>query len=289
MTGERSDTKGGAVQPEATKLVEPPPRAPNPVRLFVESVGGGFIGFVEDLGGLAVLVLQLLWGALRPPWRIGLVFAQMDFIGVGSTFLVALTGLFTGMVFAKQSVSAFALFDAEGLVGPTVILSITRELAPVFTGLMGTMRAGSAICTELGTMRVTEQIDALTSLAVDPVKYLVWPRVVAGLLMTPVLCMVFDAAGIGGTWFISIVVEDLSPGTFLSKSQQWVAVRDIYEGLLKSAVFGLIITLIACYKGFHASGGAKGVGKATTEAMVMTAVAIFVFDYLMDVAIVSRF
>jgi phospholipid/cholesterol/gamma-HCH transport system permease protein len=230
---------------------------------------------------------RLLATAFRPPWRIGLAFSQMDFVGVGSTFLVALTGLFTGMVFATQVASAFSLFSAESLVGPTVVLALTRELAPVFTALMVTMRAGSAICTELGTMRVTEQIDALVTLAVDPIKYLVYPRVVAGILMTPVLCMLFDAAGIFGTWFVTVYLGDLSEGTLVAKTAYYVEPRDLYEGLVKSAVFGLIITLVACFKGFNASGGAKGVGKATTEAMVMTAVAIFFCDYLMGMLLIS--
>jgi phospholipid/cholesterol/gamma-HCH transport system permease protein len=263
------------------------PAGPGPVRAAVESIGRSLIGFVEDVGGVVSLGARVAMLAVRPPLRVGLTFAQMDFVGVGSTLLVALTGLFTGMVFAKQSLAAFALFDAQSLVGPTVILAITRELAPVFTALMVTMRAGSAMCTELGTMRVTEQIDALDSLAVDPIKYLVYPRVVAGMLMSPVLCMVFDAAGLLGTWVIAIWVEGLSPGTFLAKSRQWVEPADVFEGLGKSVVFGLLIALIACHKGFHASGGAKGVGRATTEAMVMAAVTIFIADYLMGLVIMG--
>lgn len=261
---------------------------PGGIRLLVESIGKGLLDAIEDLGGIILLGLTVLARMWRRPLRLGLIFAQMDFIGVGSTFLVALTGLFTGMVFAKQSIAAFALFDAESLVGPTVILSITRELGPVFTALMVTKRAGSAICTELGTMRVTEQIDALETLAVDPVKYLVVPRVLAGVLMTPVLCMLFNTAGTFGAWLVAVYVENLSPGTFLSKTREMVDPSDLLEGLIKSAVFGLIITLVASYKGFHASGGSRGVGRATTEAMVMTAVAIFVSDYAMGVLLIGR-
>ncbi len=257
-----------------------------PARIFVESVGSRFLWFFEDVGGLVTLLVSLLATIFRRPWRVTLLFAQMDFVGVGSTSLVGLTGLFTGMVFAKQSMAAFSMFDAESLVGPTVIVTITRELAPVFTALMLTMRAGSAMCTELGTMRVTEQIDALETLAVDPKQYLILPRVVAGVVMSPVLCMVFNGAGALGTYAIAIAVEGLSAGTFLSKTAFWVDPSDITLGLVKAAFFGLLVSLIACYKGFHALGGAKGVGRATTQAMVLTAVAIFVFDYILDVILI---
>jgi phospholipid/cholesterol/gamma-HCH transport system permease protein len=267
--------------PESAHSVTPP----GALRASVEALGTAVMVAVEDLGGITTLAVRSLFSFFFPPYRLAILFGHLDFIGVGSIFLVSLTGLFTGMVFAKQSVAAFALFNAQSLVGPTVILSITRELAPVFTALMVTMRAGSAIATELGTMRVTEQIDALVTLAVDPVKYLIVPRIVAGFLMTPVLCMLFDAAGVGGAYIVAVFVEDQSAGTFLFKTQALVGPEDLLEGVVKSAVFGLLITLIACYKGFtvSGSGGAKGVGKATTDAMVLTAVAIFVFDYFMDV------
>ena len=263
-----------------TALDSPRPRKAG--RALVEAIGRSFITLIEDLGGIATLLAHLARSTVLPPWRLGLVFAQMDFLGVGSIFVVVLTGLFTGMVMTKQSLIAFAMFNAESLVGPTVIISVSRELAPVFTALMITMRAGSAMSTELGTMRVTEQIDALVTIAVDPVKYLIFPRVIAGMLMAPALCMVFNTAGFLGTWFVSIVVEGLSPGTFMSKTQEWVDPGDVYLGLIKSIFFGLLITLIACYKGFNAQGGAKGVGRATTEAMVMTAVSTFVFDYFLN-------
>jgi phospholipid/cholesterol/gamma-HCH transport system permease protein len=258
----------------------------NPLRESIEALGTFLLKFVEDAGGMAVMFFEVAWRALRPPWRLGLTFAQMDFVGVGTTFLVALTGLFTGMVFTKQSAYAFALFNAESLVGPTVMLSITRELATVFTALMITMRAGSSMCTELGTMRVTEQIDAMVTMAVDPLKYLVFPRLVAATLMAPVLCVVFDGAGFLGSYFIAVYVESISAGTFLSRTQFRVDPGDIWMGLIKAAAFGLLVALIGCYKGYNASGGSKGVGRATTEAMVMSAVAIFVFDYFLSVLLI---
>jgi phospholipid/cholesterol/gamma-HCH transport system permease protein len=211
----------------------------------------------------------------------------MDFIGVGSILLVSLTGLFTGMVFAKQTLHAFSLFNAQSLVGPTVALTLARELAPVFTALMVTMRAGSAICTELGTMRVTEQIDALSTLAVNPLGYLIAPRVLASLVMVPALAVLFDGMGMVGSYVVIVYVEHLSAGTFLTRVQSWVDPPDLYETLIKGAVFGTLVILIACYKGFNAHGGAKGVGRATTEAMVMSAMAIFIADYVLDLFIVT--
>ncbi len=243
----------------------------------------GVVGAVAELGALFQLLWDVLRWAVRPPYRVGNLFAQLDFVGAGSVFIVTLTGIFTGMVFAHQTGRAFEMFDAESLVGPTVALTLTRELGPVFSALMVTMRAGSSICTELGTMRVTEQVDALETMAVSPVQYLLVPRVLAGLVMVPALVLVFDAAGLVGAYGIAVYVKGLSAGTFIARTQQWVMPADIVEGLVKGAVFGLTVMSIACYRGFHASGGARGVGEATTRAMVQSALSIFVLDYLVGV------
>jgi phospholipid/cholesterol/gamma-HCH transport system permease protein len=273
-------------KPEKTE-VGPPPAPPGP-SLFVagvESIGRPLITVVQDIGGIMMLFIDVARWAVRPPYRATNVFSQLDFVGVGSAFIVALTGLFSGMVFAHQSARAFEMFDAESLVGPTVALTLTRELAPVFSALMVTMRAGSAMCTELGTMRVTEQVDALETMAVNPVQYLLVPRVVAGLIMVPMLVMLFNLAGMSGAYFVAVAVKGISAGTFLARVHQWLDPEDIAEGLIKGAVFGISVTLIACYKGFNAAGGAKGVGSATTEAMVTSALAIFILDYLVGVAL----
>src|SRR4051812_20780009 len=173
----------------------------------VEGLGHSLIKTVEELGGIATLGIQVARWSVRRPYRIQNFFTQLDFVGVGSVFIVLLTGLFSGMVFAHQSSRAFEMFDAESLVGPTVALTLTRELAPVFSALMVTMRAGSAMCTELGTMRVTEQVDALETMAVNPVQYLLVPRVLAGLLMVPLLTLLFDTSGILGSYIISVTVK----------------------------------------------------------------------------------
>ncbi|QSQ26249.1 ABC transporter permease [Pyxidicoccus parkwayensis] len=264
-----------------TQTPSSPTREPGFFHQSVSNFGKGLIDIVSTLGGLASMGFDVFRWAVRPPYRLTNLFAQLDFVGVGSIFIVALTGTFTGMVFALQTSTAFALFDAESLVGPTVALTLTRELAAVFSALMVTMRAGSAMCTELGTMRVTEQVDALETMAVNPVQYLLVPRVLAGLLMVPALTMLFNTTGMGGAYLVAVGALGISPGTFLSRTQQWMAPMDVYEGLVKGAVFGLSVALICCYKGYNASGGAKGVGQATTEAMVASALSIFILDFIL--------
>jgi phospholipid/cholesterol/gamma-HCH transport system permease protein len=272
------------VASENAQQVEPAqPKVPNPVTQAIESMGRGFIDTVAELGSLMMLGFEVARWGVRRPYRWQNLFFQLDFVGVGSVFIVLLTGLFTGMVFAHQSSRAFEMFDAESLVGPTVALTLTRELAPVFSALMVTMRAGSAMCTELGTMRVSEQVDALETMAVNPIQYLLVPRVLAGLLMVPLLTLLFDTSGILGSYFVSVTVKGLSAGTFLSRTRQWLDPVDVYEGLIKGAVFGLAVALICCFKGYNASGGAKGVGKATTEAMVSSALSIFILDFIVGV------
>lgn len=258
-------------------------RASRGVHAGQSGISGRAVEAVTEVGDVARVGWDVLRWSLRRPFRVQNLFAQLDFVGVGSVLVVSLTGLFTGMVFAHQTTRAFAMFSAESLVGPTVALTITRELGPVFTALMVTMRAGSAMCTELGTMRVTEQVDALETMAVSPVQYLLVPRVLAGLLTVPLLTLIFDLAGMLGAYFISVVVKGLSAGTFIRRTQDWVEPQDIVEGLVKAAVFGGTVALIGCHRGFTASGGAKGVGQATTRAMVSSALAVFVLDYVVGV------
>ncbi|HEX4801960.1 MAG TPA: ABC transporter permease [Myxococcaceae bacterium] len=265
--------------------VEKAPLKPNAAYLAIEHLGTRVNDAVEEVGGIVSLGWDVARWAVRPPVRVENIFAQLDFVGVGSIFIVMLTGVFSGMVFAHQSSRAFLLFNAESLVGPTVALTLTRELAPVFTALMVTMRAVSAMCTELGTMRVTEQVDALETMAVNPVQYLLVPRVFAGVVMVPLLSMLFNTAGMAGAYVIAVYLRGISAGTFINRTQQWLDPEDVAEGLIKAVVFGFAVTLIGCYKGYNASGGAKGVGQATTQAMVAAALAIVVLDYVVGVAL----
>lgn len=250
------------------------------MRAYVESLGRSVVGGVESVGQAALFVLETLTWIPRPPWRLKLLLHQMDAIGVGSLFIVLLTATFTGMVFALQTSKGFALFGAESLVGPTVGLSLSRELAPVLTGLMVTGRAGSGIATEIGTMRVTEQIDALHTMAVNPMQYLVVPRFLAGLVMVPVLTGLFMAVGFVGAWAVGVYLLRIDEGVFLEQTRWIVDPADVHSGLIKAFVFGGILTLTGCFKGYHASGGARGVGIATTQSVVVSSVLILLADYV---------
>jgi phospholipid/cholesterol/gamma-HCH transport system permease protein len=248
---------------------------------FFAWLGGGFLEAMAESGRMALLLWEAALALVRPPLRIGLFFRQMEFVGVNSLFVVLLTSLFTGMVLALQTYHAFRLFSAEGLVGATVALSMTRELGPVITALMGTGRAGSSIAAEIGTMRVTEQVDALTVMAINPVQYLVTPRVVAGLVMLPLLTVVSDFVGILGGYLVGVKMLGINGGIFMNRIYELVELEDIYNGLAKAAVFGVILALVGCYKGFYTSGGAEGVGRATTQAVVLASVLILASDYVL--------
>src|SRR4030081_3341736 len=234
----------------------------------------------EILGELAMFTGASTMAIFRRPYRVGLLFAQLEFMAWGSLFVVGLTGLFTGMVLSLQTVYAFGLFNAQSLVGATVELSLARELAPIFTCIVIVARVGSAVATELGTMRVTEQIDALETMAVDPLNYLVVPRILSAAISAPILTMLFNAIALFGAYGIAVWVKDLSPGTFLNRIQYLVQVKDITSGLGKGSVIGFVVTMIACYRGYRAEGGARGVGIATTQAVVGGLVAIFAIDYI---------
>ena len=251
------------------------------MRAFTESIGRWVIQSTEGTGRAAILCAETFAWTLRPPYRIKQLFNAMEFVGVGSIFIVLLTGLFTGAVFALQGAGAFRMFNAESLVGPTVGISLARELSPVLTGLMVTGRAGSGIATELGTMRVTEQIDALYTMAVNPVQYLIVPRVIAGLVMVPLLSVLFTLVGMGGCYFVGVVLLNIDPGIFISKVQWFVDPKDLINGLVKACAFGGILTMVGCYKGFYASGGARGVGIATTQSVVLSSVLILIADYFL--------
>jgi phospholipid/cholesterol/gamma-HCH transport system permease protein len=188
------------------------------------------------------------------------------------------------MVLALQTYHGFRLFSAESLVGATVALSMTRELGPVLTALMVTGRAGSAMAAELGTMRVTEQIDALYTMATNPIQYLVVPRLIAGVLMVPILTTISDFVGIVGGYFVGVELLDINAGIYMKKMLDIVELDDIFNGLIKAACFGLILSLIGCYKGFSTRGGAEGVGKSTTEAVVLSSVSILISDYFLTAA-----
>jgi phospholipid/cholesterol/gamma-HCH transport system permease protein len=242
----------------------------------------------EDFGRMILFAVETLQWAFRPPFRPELVLTQMAAIGVGSTFIVATTGFFTGMVFALQVTYAMGQFGAEGYVGGSVALALARELAPVLTALMVIGRSGSAIATELGTMRVTEQIDAIETMAVNPVQYLAVPRLLASLAMFPALTMLFNALGYLGGYLMGIFVSDIPPGPFIEHTRTMVETQDVTHGLFKSIIFGGVVAVITCYRGYAAAGGAKGVGEGTTRAVVMSSIAILVFDYALTLGAIGK-
>jgi len=252
------------------------------MKQYLEKIGKDTEGVITSAGQIALMLGAAVMYAFIPPIKFRNIFKQMEFVGVQSLFVVILTGMFTGMVLALQSYNALKRFGAESLVGPTVALSVARELGPVLSGLMVTGRSGSAMATELGTMRVTEQIDALYTMAVNPVKYLVVPRIIAGVTMFPILTIVADFVGVVGGYMVGVLLLGINPGVYLGRTVDFMQVNDIFIGLTKSVVFGLLTTLVACYYGFNTTGGAEGVGKAATSSVVLGSVLILISDYIMS-------
>ncbi len=251
---------------------------------FVVGPGFTFIGIV---GEHIIMLAKAFYWAFRRPFRGRLFIESMEFIGIGSLPIIILVGGFTGAVTALQAVTAFALLQSQAFSGMAVGLSLAVELAPVLTALMLAGRAGAGIATELGTMRISEQIDALETMAVSPIQYLIVPRLVAGLVMGPLLTMTFFLIGMVGAYFVAVVVMGVDHGSFLEKFFWYVDPVHIAQGLIKSIVFGLGVCLIGCYQGYNAQGGGRGVGIATTRAVVMGSVMVLCLDYfLTDVLIV---
>jgi phospholipid/cholesterol/gamma-HCH transport system permease protein len=236
---------------------------------------------LDGIGRFLILTGQTLLWMIRPPYRISQLLAAMEFIGVQSIFIVSLTGVFSGMVLALQMTYSLRQYGAEGVVGAVVAVSLAREISPVFAALMVTARGGSAMAAELGNMRVTEQIDALTTMAVSPVQYLLSPRLLAAVLMVPMLCVLYSCVGMAGAWLVAVEWLNVDPGTFLANVEKGLVPSDFYMGLIKSATFGFSVCAISCNQGFHAAGGAKGVGEATTRAVVQSAVAILIANYVL--------
>lgn len=235
----------------------------------------------EQIGRTLMLTGETVSWLIRPPYRFGRFLSAMEFIGVQSIFIVSLTGIFSGMVLALQMVHSLRQFGGESIVGSIVAISLTREISPVFAALMVTARAGSAMAAELGNMRVTEQVDALVTMAVSPVQYLLSPRLLAAVIMLPLLCIVYTCIGMFGAWLVAVEWLGVDLGIFIANIEKYVAPADFWMGEIKAATFGFLISSISCAQGYHASGGAKGVGEATTRAVVQSAVAILIANYLL--------
>lgn len=246
-----------------------------------EILGLYFVNVFEQTG----LWFRMLWrtfaSAVRPPFELREWLRQMVRLGWDSIPVVFLTSMFTGMVLALQTFNGFQRVHAENFVGSVVALAMLRELSPVLVGLMVTGRVGSSMAAEIGTMRVTEQIDALKALATDPVQYLFVPRVIAGILMLPFLVVLGDALGVGGGYLVAVKMMDANPILYEQNTYQFLELNDIWSGLIKAAIFGLILTLTGCVRGYYTRGGAEGVGRATTNAVVSSSLIILLSDFFL--------
>ncbi len=256
----------------------------NPLNLvlnFFEAIGGMILGFFGNIGRITDFIARSLKHCITPPFFPAQLMRQLIDIGYYSLPVVGMTAIFTGMVLALQSYTGFTRFNAEGAIAGVVVLSITRELAPVLAGLMVAGRVGAAIAAEIGTMRVTEQIDALRTLSVNPFKYLIAPRVIASTLMLPLLVLVGDIIGVYGGYIVSVYSLGFSPVNYLSQTWDIVQYMDVVSGLFKAGAFGFIVAIMGCYHGFNSARGAQGVGAATTNAVVSSSILILIFNYLL--------
>jgi len=253
----------------------------HPLQYVCASIGHVLILVFSMIGRLSSFVGDVIYSAVTPPWYGAQIGKQFISIGFFSLAVVGMTALFSGMVIALQSYTGFSRFNAEGAVANVVVLTITRELAPVLAGLMLAARVGASVAAELGTMRVTEQIDALQTLNVNPMKYLVVPRVLSGFIMLPVLVFIADIIGVMGGWLVGVYILDFSPISYIQQTMDFVTWNDVQSGLVKAAVFGLIVTIMGCYHGYNSGRGAQGVGIATTNAVVSSAILILIFNYIL--------
>jgi phospholipid/cholesterol/gamma-HCH transport system permease protein len=255
---------------------------------FLAAIGAVFLAFLAATGRLVLFAGLALATLFTPPFYLRVILREMINIGYFSLPVVGLTAIFTGMVLALQSYTGFSRFAAEGAVATVVVLSVTRELGPVISGLMVAGRVGAAMAAEIGTMRVTDQIDALTTLSADPLRYLVLPRLLAGVITMPMLVLVADIIGVFGGYLVGVYRLNFNPQDYLIGTREHLETSDVVHGLVKAAVFGFIITLMGCYHGYHSRGGAQGVGRATTHAVVSASILILIVDYLITAAFFGR-
>lgn len=249
------------------------------VGAFVTQYAQNVLASMSGFGRYVILVGDFFYWVVRRPVRLRLIFRQLEFVGNKSMAIIFLSALFTGAVLGLQIGKIFGIFKVEGLMGATTGKAMALELAPVMCGFIVTGRAGAAMAAEIGTMRVNEQIDAMEAMGVDPVSYLVVPRVVASTIMMPVLAAIFLFLGVIGCYILGLIIFRVDTAIFLENLRWLVWVSDIQKGLFKAAIFGFILSSIACYKGFYARGGAKGVGEATTQAVVASLLAILISDF----------
>src|ERR1700736_2062008 len=249
---------------------------------ILERIGLVFLSLFEQTGLWFRMLLRTIIWLGQPPFEVGEWLRQMVRVGVDSVPVVFLTTMFTGMVMALQMYNGFHRVHAEDFVGSAVALAMLRELSPVLVGLMVTGRVGSSMAAEIGTMRVTEQIDALKALATDPVQYLFVPRVIAGICMLPLLVILGDALGIGGGYLVAVRLLGANGVVYQNNTFQFLHIKDLWTGVIKASTFGLILTLTGCVRGYYTSGGAEGVGRSTTQAVVSASLIILLADFFLS-------
>jgi phospholipid/cholesterol/gamma-HCH transport system permease protein len=247
----------------------------------LDALGRWAIAIVEALGRFGSFLGEALGALLTPPFKLRAFIDRIHYVGYRSLLIILLTGSFTGMVLGLQVYLTLVRFGSEAYLGPAVALSIIRELGPVLAALMVTGRAGSALTAEIGIMRITEQIDALTVMALNPMRYLVAPSILAGIVTFPLMTAIFDTVGIFGGYLVGVELLGLSQGTYFGEMQTFVDMKDIMTGFWKSLSFGVIVMWVCTYKGFNVGHGAEGVAKATTDAVVLSSVLILVWDYVL--------
>ncbi len=255
---------------------------------LVAAIGRAALDGCATVGRVALFAALGVSHLVRPPFYGRLFVRSLVEIGYFSLPVVALTAVFTGMVLALQSSTGLSRFSADSAIASLVVLSITRELGPVLAGLMVAGRVGAAMAAEIGTMRVTDQIDALTTLSTNPMKYLVAPRLLAGIVALPMLVVVADILGVMGGFIIAVAKLGFNPNTYLADTMRFMETGDVVSGLVKAAVFGFIITLMGCFFGYQSRGGAQGVGNATTSSVVAASVLILAFDYVLTEMFFAR-
>lgn len=256
-------------------------RKQSPMILWLARLGHPVLAFLGVVGRLSFFIGQSTRHMMTPPFYGRQLLRQFLDVGYYSLPVVGLTAIFTGMVLALQSYTGFSRFSAESAIANVVVLSITRELAPVLAGLMVAGRVGASMAAEIGTMKVTEQIDALRTLMTEPFKYLIAPRLIAGIIMLPILVLIADIIGVMGGYLVSVHTLGFNAATYMQQTWEFVQPIDIISGLVKAAVFGYIVVLMGCYHGYYSGRGAQGVGRATTNAVVSASILILVFNYLL--------
>ncbi|MCG8493326.1 MAG: ABC transporter permease [Sneathiellales bacterium] len=254
---------------------------------FLAAIGRITLRFMQAVGHLSLFTLESVKNLFLPPFYMRLFLRQLMNVGYYSLPVVGMTALFTGMVLALQIYVGSSRFNAESAVPTIVVIGLTRELAPVLSGLMVAGRVGAAIAAEIGTMRVTEQIDALVTLSTNPFRYLVTPRVLAGIITLPLLVLVGDIIGVAGGYLVATETLGFNAGSYIKNTFDFLESRDVISGLIKASVFGFIVTLMGCYHGFNSTGGAQGVGRATTNAVVSSFILILVSDYFLTVMLLD--